>query len=262
MAEPTGTYALPYPHERNDCDGCRERDADMRATYTDRRGNGGLQGRALLWCNACAGPALAQIVMSGNIATVLSREEFLGCENGCNPDEDGKACGLCRFGIASSNTPESECACVAPAPEAAVVAVTETRLTDGFCPHERACGCRARLRASAWACLDALVRNGWTVTPPAKEATVADDKGTSALWTEPILVRTLHPDDGYPCGITGHCDEPAEWSVELAGLDSRGEPPEDEAPHADACMAHLGWVAGALLPTVPSTPSAPEGGAS
>jgi hypothetical protein len=74
-----------------------------------------------------------------------------------------------------------------------------------------------------------------------------DSTGASVTWDEPVLVRTLHPDDGYRCGITGDCDEPAEWSVELVGLDSRAEEPEDEAPHADACMAHLGWVAGALL---------------
>lgn len=53
-------------------------------------------------------------------------------------------------------------------PDEAVVAVTERRLADGFCPHERPCGCRGRLRGSAWACLDALVREGWTVSPPAR----------------------------------------------------------------------------------------------
>lgn len=47
---------VPYPHERNDCDGCRERDADMVATYP------GLAGRPLRWCQRCAGPVLAQLV--------------------------------------------------------------------------------------------------------------------------------------------------------------------------------------------------------
>lgn len=89
---------------------------------------------------------------------------------------------------------------------------------------------------------------------------VAAMTGRTPSWDEPILVRTLHPDDGYRCGVAGDCDEPAEWSVELAGLDSRDEEPEDDAPHADACMAHLGWVAGALLPkTTPASTPSPSG---
>jgi hypothetical protein len=79
----------------------------------------------------------------------------------------------------------------------------------------------------------------------------ASGRTDEQVWNEPVLVRTLHPDDGYRCGVAGDCDEPAEWSVELAGLNGRDEEPEDEAPHADACMAHLGWVAGALLPKPP-----------
>lgn len=75
--------------------------------------------------------------------------------------------------------------------------------------------------------------------------------GREATWDEPFLVRTLHPDDRIPCAVAGGCDEPAEWSVELVGLDSREEEPEDDAPHADACMAHVGWVMGALLPKSP-----------
>lgn len=53
---PSRPARLPYPHERNDCAGCRERDADMAATYP------GLVGGPLRWCQRCAGPALAQLV--------------------------------------------------------------------------------------------------------------------------------------------------------------------------------------------------------
>lgn len=56
--------ALPYPHERNDCDGCRERDADMTARYPE------LQGRDLRWCERCAGPALSVLVHFGYVVTV------------------------------------------------------------------------------------------------------------------------------------------------------------------------------------------------
>lgn len=52
-------------------------------------------------------------------------------------------------------------------PNAAVVAATERRLEDRYCPHVRACSCRGRLRVAAWATLDALLRSGWTLTPPA-----------------------------------------------------------------------------------------------
>lgn len=54
----------PYPHARNDCDGCRERDADMTGRYPE------LQGRDLRWCQQCAGPALAGLVLSGYDVTL------------------------------------------------------------------------------------------------------------------------------------------------------------------------------------------------
>lgn len=51
-------------------------------------------------------------------------------------------------------------------PEEAATAVVEKRLLDGYCLHDRRCVCRSKLRMSAWATLDALLRSGWTLTPP------------------------------------------------------------------------------------------------
>lgn len=50
-----GSTRLPYPHSRNDCDGRRERDADMVASYP------GIV-RPVRWCQRCAGAALAGLV--------------------------------------------------------------------------------------------------------------------------------------------------------------------------------------------------------
>lgn len=74
MSEPTPAtlLALPYPHARNDCDGCRERDAEMRAHYE------GLQGRDLRWCQRCAGSAMEGLVLMGLTVTVTPREEQHG----------------------------------------------------------------------------------------------------------------------------------------------------------------------------------------
>lgn len=55
---------LPYPHARNDCDGCRERDAAMTATYP------GMLGGPARWCTRCAGTALGILVSQGRTVTV------------------------------------------------------------------------------------------------------------------------------------------------------------------------------------------------
>ena len=34
------------------------------------------------------------------------------------------------------------------------------------CVHERKCGCYGRHRTTAWLALDALIHDGWTLTPP------------------------------------------------------------------------------------------------
>lgn len=56
----------PYPHSRNDCDCCREFDADMAARYD------GLAGRDLRWCQRCAGQMLTQLVLTGLTVSVHS----------------------------------------------------------------------------------------------------------------------------------------------------------------------------------------------
>lgn len=63
MTEPSQPV-LPYPHAHHDCDGCRERDAAMTATYP------GLVSRPPRWCTQCAGTALAMIVVDGRTVTV------------------------------------------------------------------------------------------------------------------------------------------------------------------------------------------------
>lgn len=60
--------SLPYPHARHDCDGCRERDAAMVATYT------GIVSRPLRWCTRCAGTALGILVSQGRTVTVRDVE--------------------------------------------------------------------------------------------------------------------------------------------------------------------------------------------
>lgn len=69
MSEPSPERpALPYPHARHDCDGCRERDAAMTATYP------GLVSRPLRWCTQCAGMALGMLVVDGTVVTVRGLE--------------------------------------------------------------------------------------------------------------------------------------------------------------------------------------------
>jgi hypothetical protein len=55
---------LAYPHRRNDCDCCREFDADMAVDY-DQLGGGHLR-----WCHRCAGQLLAQLVLTGHTVIV------------------------------------------------------------------------------------------------------------------------------------------------------------------------------------------------
>lgn len=57
---------LPYPHTYNDCDGCRERDADVWATYPS------LQSRPLRWCQDCAGGTAAALVGYGYTLTLTA----------------------------------------------------------------------------------------------------------------------------------------------------------------------------------------------
>jgi hypothetical protein len=60
--------ALPYPHARHDCHGCRERDAAMAATWP------GQLGGPARWCTRCAGTALGMLVIYGNVVTVRDIE--------------------------------------------------------------------------------------------------------------------------------------------------------------------------------------------
>ena len=56
-----GTTALPYPHTRNDCEICRERDADFHVLGEafGKPGN-----RPLLLCQRCLGPwAVTQVYL-------------------------------------------------------------------------------------------------------------------------------------------------------------------------------------------------------
>ncbi len=55
---------LPYPHRRNDCDICREYDADLTVTHP------GLCNRPLLRCRRCAGPLLAEFLRNGYEITI------------------------------------------------------------------------------------------------------------------------------------------------------------------------------------------------
>ncbi|HLT59778.1 MAG TPA: hypothetical protein VK020_01220, partial [Microlunatus sp.] len=52
--------SLPYPHRRNDCERCRERDADMII----RRPRSGRRGR-IRCCRDCAGEVLAELIGRG-----------------------------------------------------------------------------------------------------------------------------------------------------------------------------------------------------
>jgi hypothetical protein len=56
--------ALPYPHERNDCESCRERDADVHVLGEENNKPGK---RPLLLCQGCLGAhaALRAIYESG-----------------------------------------------------------------------------------------------------------------------------------------------------------------------------------------------------
>lgn len=55
--------APSYPHQFDDCDGCREFDADMRAELDADQG-------ALRWCHRCAGGLLRTLTGAGIVVTV------------------------------------------------------------------------------------------------------------------------------------------------------------------------------------------------
>jgi len=54
----------PYPHSRDDCDGCGEFDADMAAHYD------GLTGHDPRWCHRCAGQLLTRLVLTGQTVSI------------------------------------------------------------------------------------------------------------------------------------------------------------------------------------------------
>jgi hypothetical protein len=60
--------ALPYPHARNDCQVCRERDADFKVTVDDPvTGN-----RPSLLCQQCLGPwAITRVSYLDGQATII-----------------------------------------------------------------------------------------------------------------------------------------------------------------------------------------------
>jgi hypothetical protein len=66
-AEPQGGGVLPYPHARNDCGMCRERDADVQVLSIGGEDCTPIGKRPLLLCQGCLGPhvALRVIHLSG-----------------------------------------------------------------------------------------------------------------------------------------------------------------------------------------------------
>jgi hypothetical protein len=62
--------ALPYPHARNDCQVCRERDADFEVTVDDPV----VGPRLSLLCQQCLGPwAVTQVyLLDGRAAMTLT----------------------------------------------------------------------------------------------------------------------------------------------------------------------------------------------
>ncbi len=62
--------ALPYPHARNDCQVCRERDADFEVTVDDPV----VGSRMSLLCQQCLGPwAVTQVyLLDGHAAMTLA----------------------------------------------------------------------------------------------------------------------------------------------------------------------------------------------
>jgi hypothetical protein len=62
--------ALPYPHARNDCGMCRERDADFEVTVDDRV----VGQRMSLLCQRCLGPwSVTQVhLLDGRAAMTLA----------------------------------------------------------------------------------------------------------------------------------------------------------------------------------------------
>lgn len=59
--------ARVYPHERDNCDSCRSYDADMVVDVLDHDGGPGQRSR---WCDRCAGPLLAKLVLQDRTALV------------------------------------------------------------------------------------------------------------------------------------------------------------------------------------------------
>jgi hypothetical protein len=56
----------PYPHSRNDCDSCREFDADMAGHFD------GLTVGDPKWCQRCAGHVLTKLVLTGHTVSVYA----------------------------------------------------------------------------------------------------------------------------------------------------------------------------------------------
>lgn len=54
-----------YPHARDDCASCRAYDADMSVDHDDLE-------EPVRWCQRCAGPLLARLVLTGHTVTVRS----------------------------------------------------------------------------------------------------------------------------------------------------------------------------------------------
>ncbi|MGW6445163.1 hypothetical protein [Lentzea sp. NPDC055074] len=72
-----------FPHDRDDCDSCRSFDAGMAVDVLDDHGGLGQRSR---WCERCAGPLLARLVLQGHTAVVapldspLPRRESVASE--------------------------------------------------------------------------------------------------------------------------------------------------------------------------------------
>jgi hypothetical protein len=63
---------LAYPHQRNDCDVCREFDADMVASAVYPPGQMEMSSRPQRLCSRCAGAVLAMQVLYGGRVTVTA----------------------------------------------------------------------------------------------------------------------------------------------------------------------------------------------
>ncbi|HEY3514580.1 MAG TPA: hypothetical protein VGL36_35700 [Kribbella sp.] len=73
MSEPEEVGKLPYPHERNDCVACRERDADVELVE-DPASPAHVQ--PTLLCQGCLGKILALRVLHGAGADLSAASTF------------------------------------------------------------------------------------------------------------------------------------------------------------------------------------------